>query len=55
VYVEQLTRNEVYVDEETEASACRRAFDQLVADSLDPEQSRELIARVADEAWSGPR
>jgi transcriptional regulator with XRE-family HTH domain len=55
VYLEQLTRNEVYVDEETEAFAYRRAFDQLVADSLDPERSRELIARVADEVWSRPR
>jgi transcriptional regulator with XRE-family HTH domain len=54
VYIEQLTRNEVYVDEETEAFAYRRAFDQLVADSLDEEQSRELIARVADEVWSQP-
>lgn len=55
VYVEQLTRNEVYVDEEAEAFAYRRAFDQLVADSLDPERSLELIARAADEVWSRPR
>jgi hypothetical protein len=55
VYVEQLTRNEVYVDEEAEAFAYRRAFDQLVADSLDPGRSRELIARVADEVWPRPR
>jgi transcriptional regulator with XRE-family HTH domain len=52
VYVEQLTRSEVYADEEAEAYEYRLAFDQLAADSLDPEQSRELIARVASEVWS---
>jgi transcriptional regulator with XRE-family HTH domain len=52
VYVEQLTRNEVYADEEAEAHLYRLAFDQLIAEALDPEQSRDLIGRVAGEVWS---
>jgi transcriptional regulator with XRE-family HTH domain len=51
-YVEQLTRNEVYADDEAEIYEYRLAFEQLVAQSLDPEQSRDLIARVIEEVWS---
>ncbi|HUZ24037.1 MAG TPA: helix-turn-helix transcriptional regulator [Streptosporangiaceae bacterium] len=52
VYVEQLARNEVYADEEAAAYEYRLAFDQLMTESLEPEESRELIARVARETWS---
>jgi transcriptional regulator with XRE-family HTH domain len=51
-YVEQLTRNEVYADDEAEIYEYRLAFEQLVAQSLDAGRSRELIARVIDEVWS---
>jgi transcriptional regulator with XRE-family HTH domain len=51
VYVEH-ERNEFHVSEENEAHAYRLAFEQLATESLGPERSRELIARVAREAWS---
>jgi transcriptional regulator with XRE-family HTH domain len=52
VYLEQLTRNELLADDEAEVHQYRRAFDQLVRTALDPGQSRELVSRVAREAWS---
>jgi transcriptional regulator with XRE-family HTH domain len=51
-YVEQLTRSELYTDREDEANTYRLAFGKLVADALDPDQSRDLIARTARELWS---
>lgn len=47
VYVEQLRRSEVFADEETETYEYRLAFEQLTTESLDPGQSRALMARVA--------
>jgi transcriptional regulator with XRE-family HTH domain len=52
VYVEQLTRNVIYADEETEIYEYRVAFQHLSQDALSPEDSRDLISRVAREAWS---
>jgi transcriptional regulator with XRE-family HTH domain len=52
VYVEQLARSEVIADEEAAAYEYRLAFGQLAAVSLGPEQSRELIVRVANKVWS---
>jgi transcriptional regulator with XRE-family HTH domain len=52
VYVELLTRNEVYAEEETEAYEYQLAFKQLTAESLDPAPSRDLILRVLRDIWS---
>jgi transcriptional regulator with XRE-family HTH domain len=52
VYLEQLVRNEVYADKEDEVYQYRVAFERLTAGSLDPDQSRELIARAAGETWA---
>lgn len=52
-YIEQLTRSELYTDREDEANTYRVAFRKLVADALDPDQSRDLITRIARELWSG--
>ncbi len=52
-YVEQLTRSEVFADREEEANIYRLGFDKLVADALDRDQSRDLIARIACEVWGG--
>jgi transcriptional regulator with XRE-family HTH domain len=49
VYIEQLRRSEVFADEETETYEYKLAFEQLTTEALDPEQSRDLIARVARE------
>lgn len=51
LYFEQLTRNEVFVDEAEEVFEYRRAFDQLAAAALDPDASRRLIAE-ASAMWS---
>jgi hypothetical protein len=51
LYFEQLTRNEVLVDEEDEVYEYRLAFDQLSAAALDPEASRQLIA-AATATWT---
>jgi transcriptional regulator with XRE-family HTH domain len=52
VYLEQLARNAVYADKEDEAYQYRVAFERLTTESLNPEESRERIARVARETWS---
>ena len=51
LYVEQLTRNEVFVDEEAEVYEYRLAFEQLAAEALSPEATRRLIAAAGD-SWS---
>ena len=51
LYVEQLTRNEVFVDEEAEVYEYRLAFEQLAAEALSPEATRRLIAAASD-SWS---
>lgn len=52
VYIEQLTRNELYADDEAEVHQYRLAFQQLLSESLDPDVSRDLICRVATEMWA---
>jgi transcriptional regulator with XRE-family HTH domain len=52
LYVEQMTRNEVFVDEEAEVYEYRLAFDQLAAEALEPGPSRELIAAAVRDTWS---
>lgn len=51
LYFEQLTRNEVMVDEEEEVYEYRQAFEQLAAAAFDPEESRRLIA-AAGTTWA---
>lgn len=51
-YVEQLTRSELYTEHEDEANTYHLAFGKLVADALDQDESRDLIARIARELWS---
>jgi transcriptional regulator with XRE-family HTH domain len=52
VYIEQLTRNELYADDEAEVHHYRSAFEQLAQKALSPAASRELASRVASEVWS---
>ena len=51
VYTEELSRSN-YVEESDEAFQYQLAFERLQAEALSPEQSRELIARVAREHWA---
>lgn len=51
VYTEALTRN-LFTDEEISTYEYRLAFDRLTAQALNPEDSRALITRVAEERWS---
>jgi transcriptional regulator with XRE-family HTH domain len=52
VYIEQLSRNALYIEQEAETFQYSQAFARLTAASLNPPQSRDLIARIAREAWS---
>jgi transcriptional regulator with XRE-family HTH domain len=52
VYVEQLSRTALYVEDEDEVHEDRQAFRRLSGRSLDPDQSRQLIATVIRETWS---
>jgi transcriptional regulator with XRE-family HTH domain len=52
VYVEQLSRTALYVEDEDEVHEYRQAFRRLSGRSLDPDQSRQLIATVIRETWS---
>jgi transcriptional regulator with XRE-family HTH domain len=51
VYIEQLSSTALYVEDEDEVFEYRQAFGQLTEKSLDPEQSRQLIAAAAG-TWS---
>jgi transcriptional regulator with XRE-family HTH domain len=51
VVVEQLASN-YYVEETPDTHKYRVAFEQLKADALDREQSRDLIIRTARDMWS---
>jgi transcriptional regulator with XRE-family HTH domain len=44
--------NYLYVEGETSTYEFRQAFELLAQESLDPEESRELILRTAQELWS---
>ncbi len=52
VYVEQLSRTALYVEDEDEVHEYRQAFRRLAGRSLDPGQSRQLIATAIRETWS---
>jgi hypothetical protein len=52
VYLEQLGGSALYIDEDAETHQYELGFGRLVAESLEPEQSSELIARVRCEMWS---
>jgi transcriptional regulator with XRE-family HTH domain len=54
VYVEQLTKRVFYVEDDGEAYLYRLAFQRLVTEALDPEQSRDLIETVKREMWLRP-
>ncbi|MDR2988441.1 MAG: helix-turn-helix transcriptional regulator [Nocardiopsaceae bacterium] len=53
VYLEQLSGSALYIDDDTETHHYSIGFGNLVAESLDEEASRELIARVMEDHWSG--
>jgi transcriptional regulator with XRE-family HTH domain len=50
VTVEYLTGNH-YIEDEQETYEFRKSFERLMAEALDPANSREVIARTAREAW----
>jgi transcriptional regulator with XRE-family HTH domain len=52
VYLEQLSRAALYIEEEAETFQYQQAFERLAAAALDPARSRDLIARAAREAWA---
>jgi transcriptional regulator with XRE-family HTH domain len=52
VYLEQLSKTALYVEDEDEVYEYRLALDQLTEKSLDQDQSRELIATLARDNWS---
>jgi transcriptional regulator with XRE-family HTH domain len=52
VYIEQLTRSALYVEEEADTREYSFAFDRLVAEALDPARSRKLIKKTMRERWS---
>jgi transcriptional regulator with XRE-family HTH domain len=51
VYLEQLSRTALYVEDEDEVHEYRLAFQQLSEKSLSPDRSRELIAAIARDSW----
>ena len=53
VYIEELSGHALYIDDDAETHQYQLGFDRLVAGSLDPAMSRELIARTMRELWSG--
>jgi transcriptional regulator with XRE-family HTH domain len=52
LYIEHLVHDKLLADEESEVYEYRLAYDQLAAEALDPDASRDLIAEVARETWS---
>jgi len=52
VYLEQLSGSALYIDDDTETHHYTLGFGHLLAEALDPDASRELIARVVDEYWT---
>ena len=52
VYIEELSGNALYIDDDAETHQYQLGFDALVAESLDPVKSRDLIAKTMREAWS---
>jgi transcriptional regulator with XRE-family HTH domain len=52
VYIEQLGRTALYVEDEDEVFDYRLALTRITERSLSPDQTRDLIAKVAREDWS---
>lgn len=52
VYVEQLSRTALYVEDEDEVHEYRQAFRRLDGRSLNPAHSRDVIATAIRETWS---
>jgi len=52
VYIEQLGRTALYVEDEDEVFDYRLALTRITERSLSPEQTRDLIAKVAREEWA---
>ena len=52
VYLELLSGSQLYIDDDAETHKYELGFGRLVAESLDPEASRDLIASVISEHWS---
>jgi len=53
VYIEELSGNALYIDDDSETHQYQLGFGRLVAESLDPAKSRDLIARTTRETWAG--
>ena len=51
-YIEKLSGNALYIDDDAETHQYQLGFDRLVAESLDQVKSRDLIARTMRETWS---
>jgi transcriptional regulator with XRE-family HTH domain len=52
VYIEQLSRSALYVEDEADTREYGFAFDRLIAEALDPAKSRKLITKTMRERWS---
>jgi transcriptional regulator with XRE-family HTH domain len=52
IYIEQLGRTALYVEDEDEVFDYRLALTRITERSLTPDESRDLIAKVAREDWS---
>jgi transcriptional regulator with XRE-family HTH domain len=52
VYIEQLGRTALYVEDEDEVFDYRLALTRITERSLSPDQTRDLIAKVAREDWA---
>jgi transcriptional regulator with XRE-family HTH domain len=52
VYLEQLSGSGLYIDDDAETHQYELGFGRLIAESLEPDQSRDLIARVRCDRWS---
>jgi Domain of unknown function (DUF5753) len=52
VYIEQLTRTAIYVEDEADTHEYGLAFERLIAAALDAGKSRKLITKIMRERWS---
>ena len=52
VYIEQLTRSAIYIEDDADTREYSLAFDRLVAQALNPAKSRKLITKTMRERWS---
>jgi transcriptional regulator with XRE-family HTH domain len=52
VYIEELSGNALYIDDDSETHQYQLGFGCLVAESLDEAKSRDLIVKTIRDAWS---